>query len=70
MDPKHAGSKLFKDTKIYHIIMVDINSMHFCTSMQSFNDTTNEKLDKSSCLVWSKRVIKESLNFRDFFIKQ
>ena len=41
-DPKHAGSKLFKDTKIYDMIMADINTMHFCTSQQSFNDTRTE----------------------------
>ena len=69
-DPKHAGSKLFKDTKIYDMIMADINTMHFCTSQQSFNDTTTEILNKWSCLVWSNRVRKELLNFRDYFIKQ
>jgi len=66
----NAGSNLFKDTKIYDMIMADINTMHFCTSPQSFNETTKEILDKWSCLVWSKRVRKELLIFRDYFIKQ
>jgi hypothetical protein len=42
----NAGSNLFKDTKIYDMIMADINTMHFCTSPQSFNETTKEILDK------------------------
>ena len=44
------------------MIMADINTMRFCTSLQSFNDTTKEILEKWSCLVWSNRVRKESFN--------
>ena len=69
-EPKHGGSKLFKDNGIYDMIMRDINEMHYCTSAEMFVVLRDQICQHWCSCPYNPKIRKELIKFTDYFIKQ